>query len=48
MERGVLTHIAANDPGLLRLTPPYTVCKDDVALLLNALEDTLMELKLGH
>jgi ornithine--oxo-acid transaminase len=45
MERGVLTYVAAHDPGLLRLTPPFILDGDDVSLFLNALEDALTEMR---
>jgi ornithine--oxo-acid transaminase len=45
MERGVLASVAAHDPGLLRLTPPFVLKNDDVCLFLDALEDTLLEME---
>lgn len=44
LDRGVLTSIAAHDPGLVRLTPPFVLTEDDVSLFLDALEDTFCEL----
>jgi ornithine--oxo-acid transaminase len=46
MDRGILTTVGSHDPGLLRLTPPFVLKDDDVDQFLDALEDTLQDLRL--